>query len=220
MPNTDFIPARDGDFDAWQQAFLTFAAANMAALGLVLSDITNLANAQGDWDTTYTAQQAAQAAAEGATAAKVAAKAEYIALIRSAVNRIQANPAVTNQQRESLGVTVRDSDPSPVPVPTEAPLASVDTSKRFQHTVTILGPDGGRGKPEGVKAAEVWVKIGGTTDEGIEGFTYAGQATRSSFVHSFANDDGYKTAHYAVRYINGKGEPGPWSEAVSATIAA
>ena len=30
----DYIPAADGDFDAWQDNFITYASANAAALGL------------------------------------------------------------------------------------------------------------------------------------------------------------------------------------------
>ncbi len=216
----DYIPARDGDFDTWQNTFLTYAAANVAALGLEVGDITALGNLQTTWTTNYAAQQAALAAAEGATAAKSSAKAGYVTSIREVVARIQANPDVTNTQRQALGITVRDTEPSPIPVPTEVPVGIVDTSNRLQHTLKIVNAEGGRGKPEGVKATEVWFKIGGAADSGIAGFSYAGQATRSTFNHAFANDQGNQTAHYALRYINSKGEPGPWSETISATIAA
>jgi hypothetical protein len=36
----DYIPAPDAEFHAWQQNFVTYANANLAALGLVAGDMT------------------------------------------------------------------------------------------------------------------------------------------------------------------------------------
>ncbi len=48
----DYIPGPDGDFNAWQANFVTYATANAAALGLdPLVDIPPLTAAQTTWTT-------------------------------------------------------------------------------------------------------------------------------------------------------------------------
>ena len=46
--------------------------------------------------------------------------------------------------------------------------------------------------------------------------------TESDALDALLNDpaDGGKTAHYLFRWANTRGEPGPWSETISATIGA
>ena len=36
----DYMPGPDADFNAWQSNFVTYANANLAALGLVAADMT------------------------------------------------------------------------------------------------------------------------------------------------------------------------------------
>jgi hypothetical protein len=42
----DYIPAPDADFHAWQLNFVSYASANLAALGLVAGDLTPVTTAQ------------------------------------------------------------------------------------------------------------------------------------------------------------------------------
>ncbi|HSI73407.1 MAG TPA: hypothetical protein VK934_09535 [Fimbriimonas sp.] len=42
----DYIPAADAEFDTYQAAHITYASANMAALGLVAGNITSLTTSQ------------------------------------------------------------------------------------------------------------------------------------------------------------------------------
>ena len=44
--------------------------------------------------------------------------------------------------------------------------------------------------------------------------------TRPSFRAEFKAGDGGKTAVYMTRWINTRGEKGPWSEITTATVAA
>jgi hypothetical protein len=44
--------------------------------------------------------------------------------------------------------------------------------------------------------------------------------TRSPYVLDFSGSDGAKNAHYILRWVNTRGQKGPWSETVSATIGA
>ena len=44
--------------------------------------------------------------------------------------------------------------------------------------------------------------------------------TRTPYTADYAGADAKKTAHYMLRWVNTKGEKGPWSETASATIGA
>lgn len=44
--------------------------------------------------------------------------------------------------------------------------------------------------------------------------------TRAPYTRDYAGAQGGKPAHYMLRWVNSKGETGPWSETATATIGA
>ncbi len=134
----NYIPRPDGDFDAWQANFITYASANAAALGLdPLVDIPPLTAAQTTWSSDRAAHTAAQAAAQAARQAKVAARDSFVGVIRPLVGVLQASADVDDTERKALGITVPDTTPTPVGPPTTRPLVTVDSR-------SILSPRGPR----------------------------------------------------------------------------
>ncbi len=110
----DYIPGADGEFDAWQANFVTYASANAAALGLnPFVEIPPLTAAQSTWTTDHAANTAAQAASQSARQAKDAARQTFEGVIRPLVQRLQASAAVDDTERAALGITVRDTTPTP-----------------------------------------------------------------------------------------------------------
>ncbi|MCH8963917.1 MAG: hypothetical protein IIB58_03065 [Planctomycetes bacterium] len=96
----DYIPGADGEFDAWQSNFVTYATANAAALGLdPVVDIPPLTAAQTTWTTDYAANTAAQAAAQAARQAKEGARSAFEGVIRPLVGVLQASAAVDDTER-------------------------------------------------------------------------------------------------------------------------
>ena len=219
----DYIPAPDGDFNAWQDNFVTYATANAAALGLdPLVDIPPLAAAQTTWTTDYAANTAAQAAAQAARQAKGAARSAFEAVVRPLVGVLQASAAVDDTERKALGITVPDTTPTPVGPPTTRPLVTVDTAQRLQHTIAFqdeLTPTS-KAKPAGVRGAQIWVKIGDPPPVDPNELTFLATDTRTPYVTDFDGADGNKVAHYMLRWESTRGETGPWSETASATIGA
>lgn len=110
----DYIPAPDAEFNAWQTNFVTYANANLAALGLVAGDMTPITAAQTTWASTYPAHVTAQAAAQSARAAKDGARVAYIAQLRALVKRLQASASVSDAERASLGITIPDPGSAPI----------------------------------------------------------------------------------------------------------
>ncbi len=219
----DYIPRPDGSFDAWQVNFVAYATANAAALGLdPLVDIPPLTNAQTTWAADLPAHVTAQAAAESARQAKDDARSTFEGVIRPLVARLQASPDVDDTERQALGITVADAVPTPSAVPTTRPLVTVDTGQRLRHVIAFvdeLTPTR-KAKPDGVMGAEVWVKVGDPAPVDPGELTFLATDTRTPYTADYTGTDANKVAHYMLRWINTRGEKGPWSETASATIGA
>ena len=218
----DYIPASDAEFNAWQANFVNYANLNLANLGLVPPDLMSIMSAQGAWTPSLTAHIAAQANAQSARATKDANRTALEVLIRALVRRLQASPSVSDAERAALGITVPDTGATAAATPTTRPVCEVDTSQRLRHTIdfTDEGTPTRKAKPAGVLGAEIWVKIGPTPPVDPGELTFLAVDTRSPYTRDYPGSEGGKQAHYMLRWVNTRGETGPWSETATATIGA
>ena len=218
---SDYIPDSDVEFRAWLKRFLDYASANLAALGLVADDIAPVQAAATAFNTTLDNNDVAQAAARAAREAKDAAGDAVETQVRPLAQRLQASGTVLDAQRHSLGLNVRSTTRTPVALPTTRPVATIDTSQRLQHTISFGDEEtpGNRKKPAGVTGCEIWMKIGAAPVDPSE-LTYLATDTSTPYTAVFDGADAGKTVHYMLRWVNRRGERGPWSQTVSATITA
>lgn len=56
----DYIPGPDASFQAWQSNFVTYANANLAALGLTAADMAPITSAQSGWATAFPAPKSGE----------------------------------------------------------------------------------------------------------------------------------------------------------------
>jgi len=77
-----------------------------------------------------------------------------------------------------------------------------------------------RGKPPRVASIMVYRAVGETPTSNPKDAEFLTLSTRVAFASTFAHADHGKTATYFARWINSKGEAGPWSIAMSAPVAA
>ncbi len=218
----DYIPAPDAEFDSWQVNWVTFAVANAVALGLdPVVDIPAIQGAQTAWDTDYDGHVTAAAAAQAARAAKDAERDTYVALLRSFSQQIQKRTGTTDAQRGGLGITILDTEPTPVPAPTTAPVLNIVTSERLRHIVeaskTAL-EGGGLGKPSGVRGVQLWRKIGDPAPASESDLEFVSEFTRTRMTLDYQMSQGSLTVYYQARWVSTRGETGPWGELVSATV--
>ncbi len=217
---TDYLPSSDADYSVWVDNFITYANANLATLGLTAADIAPVQAAHADFKTALTANVAAQAQATSARQTKDDSRAAADGAVRPLVGRLQASSTVTDAQRQSLGVTVRSGTRTAAAAPTSRPVATVDTSQRLQHIISFvdeLTPTS-RAKPDGVSGCEIWMKLGSTAPVDPSELSYLATDTRSPYTAEFAGADAGKTAYYMLRWVNTRGDRGPWSQTVSATV--
>lgn len=219
---SDYIPDADADFRDWLDQFVTYMEAHLADLKLATTDVTPFTSLRTQYANALTANDTAQAQARAARSTKDRIRSEAEGLVRPMVTRIQGTAGVTDAHREGLGITVRSTTRAPVTAPTTRPTATIDTTHRLQHTINFgdEGTPGSRAKPDGVLGCEIWMKVDGPPPVDPGELRYVATDTRTPYVVDFDGANGGKTAYYMLRWMSTRGEAGPWSLTVSATISA
>lgn len=216
----DYIPSADADFDVWQRNFYSYINSHLDELGITQGEMVPLINTQESWQAEYNGHITAQAAASGARQAKDTAREHLEAITRQFVRRVQTLRAVTDSVRAQLRITIPSERTSSTP-PQTRPVASIDTGQRLRHTINFVDETtpASRARPDGATGCEIWVKVG-EAPAGPSEVTYLGTDTRTPYMIEYDEADAGKKAHYMLRWINSKGETGPWSQTVNATITA
>jgi hypothetical protein len=99
------------------------------------------------------------------------------------------------------------------------------TGQRLTHQLRLVDESTPtrRARPAGVLGAEVWVKLVDADTPAPSdpaALTFLTMTTRPSFRAEFKAGEGGKTAVSMARWVNTRGEKGPWSEITTATVAA
>ncbi|MBY0313767.1 MAG: hypothetical protein K2W85_17005 [Phycisphaerales bacterium] len=220
-----YMPRPDGDFSAWANHYYDAVEKWWSVNGFDESELKPLKDALGAWAAAYPAHVAAQQRAEGARQAKDAARAALEKEVRPVTNFVQGYPKTTNADRAEMGITVRDTSPSPAPAPSSRPLALVESGQRLTHQLRLVDESTPtrRARPKGVQRAEVFVALtppGQPAPANPGDYRYIGSVTRGETTLSFESDKGGMQAHYLSRWVSTSGATGPWSETASATVAA
>ncbi|MBS0196499.1 MAG: hypothetical protein JSR77_07055 [Planctomycetes bacterium] len=223
--NSNYIPRPDGTFDAWVAHYYDAVSIWWDAQGLDPADLAALKDAWVAWQEAYPRHVAAQAAAESARAAKDAARAALEQQVRPVTNFVQGYPKTTNADRATIGISLRETSPTPAPAPSSRPLAIVEVNGRLTHQLRLVDESTPtrRRRPAGVQRAEVFVALtapGQPAPSDPREYRYIGSVTRGETTLSFESDKGGMQAHYLSRWVSTGGAAGPWSDTASATVAA
>jgi hypothetical protein len=147
------------------------------------------------------------------------ARQELEALIRQLAGIIRANPAVSDQQRYDLGLTVRKA-PSPVPAPGEAPR--IDLVSMTGHRMRLRlhnGTGPRRGKPAGVIGASVLSFVGPTPPADLSDWVFQKNTGRTLVELEFDPSLAPGTTVWATAFwFNSRTQPGPAARPHSALI--
>jgi len=111
----DYLPTTDSEFQTWAANFTSVVQANLTALGLSATEIGALDNVVDEFATRLSSTNTSRIALEAAVQAKKTARVQAERDIRGLVQRIQANPNVSDTLKASLGVTVRENTRSSTP---------------------------------------------------------------------------------------------------------
>lgn len=118
--NKPFYTMTKSELRTMMQTFTTVATANSAALGLTPGNLTEISGQNTLYNTSLNDQTAAQAVAKGAVADCTLEKKDTVDLLSKFNAIFKANPAVTDELIDQLGLPPRSDggDHLPVFVPT------------------------------------------------------------------------------------------------------
>ena len=218
----DYLPSTDLEYAEWLANFVTYTTTNRDDLRLTAEDLDRLQASYTDWQTATDTYRSAQATAEIALQTRNETRDTSQSIVRELVQLLQANPDLTDTQRVALGITVRSNNRSLTPAPTTKPLPRLEQSGRLRHTIHFVDETtpNRRAKPQGIRGCQIWVFVGETPPARPEDFRYLGTDTRTPYLSEFDPEDGGELAHYYLRWVNTRDEPGPWSDPISGSILA
>jgi hypothetical protein len=133
MTRSDYIPAKDADFDAFFNNLCQYVGDRTGGNVPQWTHIppearTNLNDACTVWGEAYDKTKIPHTKAE--TDAKNAARAAAETLIRPFVNQYLRYPPVTDSDRDAMMIHNKDANPTPAPTRSGAPKSSTPSAPR------------------------------------------------------------------------------------------
>jgi hypothetical protein len=217
----DYIPKTDAKYNVWQSNLIFIILENATAWGIPEEVVALLQAAQANWNAAYDKASNKQNRTLADVVTKNEAGDDFTKAIRDVAQQwLVRNPKVTDGDRVRMGITIRSNSRTPVPAPESFPVGSVDFSVRLQHTISFYDQASAHSnaKPEGVNGCEIYLKADGEAPKSVEEMNFQGTCSASPFVVKFEAAKIGKIAWYWLRWVNRKGEAGPWSPVVSAMV--
>jgi hypothetical protein len=131
------------------------------------------------------------------------------------------NPAVTDEDKEKMGLPLRDTKQTTHPVPEIKPEVEAIPSGKGKHTVKAINPvAGNKQKPEYVSGVAFAYQLRGA-GEPVALAKEMPSVYQTSVVRDFQwEEETYgKVCDYACAYEAEGGKRGPWSDVVSLIVA-
>jgi hypothetical protein len=215
----DCIPLREVDILSWALNFAALCLINQDLWGLPPAEVTALNAAVTEFDSIYKT-----AIGPNASKADILLKNEkkkvLKALLRGFKNRnIDPNLAVTDPNREHLGLSIRNTRITPVPPPMTAPEFefTYPGARRIDVHFRDFGSKS-KAKPRGAAGAVILYTVRNTPPANQDELAHSVFTSRTPYHFEFKEEERGKTAYVALFWQNRKGERGPWSEIQSVII--
>ncbi len=220
MDRRDNVPESDPEFDIWQKNLITIVESNGTAWSIPADAVTALKSKQTVWITAYGKASILKTRSSADVQEKNDARNDYEKNLRSFISEYLAfNSKITNGDRDRLQIKVRSGQRTPVGIPVTHPVGDINISKNQRHIISYVDSDSnGKGKPEGVHGCEIWRKVGGDAPVNDGEYTYLATDTSSPYTATYGIAEISKRVYYRFRWVNTRGETGPWSTPISAIV--
>lgn len=215
-----WIPAKDSDLEPFALNFSTLLTANPSGYGIAGTDASAVAAAYASWHSSYLLVSDPATKTKVTVAAKDIARGQMLVQIRVYGALIRANQGVSQDNKTALGIHLPDLVPTPVPPPSTFPILSFIGATPGQFTMRYADqntPDK-KHKPAGSILLQVYGATSSTVVSDPSVLPFLSLVGRNPFPLSWSNSDKGKIAYMAARWINRRGEPGPWSAIVTSNV--
>jgi hypothetical protein len=175
--------------------------------------------AQAEWTAAWLDYQNPQTRTKQLTFLKREKRSVLEKLLRQLVQLLRYNPSVSTDELRAMGIAIRPSHRTSIAVPSTTPESETDTSL-IRHLIIHFRDTGSHSaaKPHGVHAVEIAWGLLDSPPQNMDAFPHRNQDTHTPFRLAFEEYERGKTVFFALRWVNTKGETGPWSELHSAII--
>ena len=219
MPK-DYIPKGDSELLEFADNFISKIGGNEATYGLVLGDTAAATAMRDTFQTDYDDNLSKQIEAKTAREKKDLSRNPLVGKLREMAQRVQTYPGTNDVMRQDLQLTVKDTTQSSIGDPITRPVAEIKLTRRcaIRSPSTTKAAAAVKASPKVSKARkssarsaarQLWTRT----------ITDTSERTPLHLISPFTNPKTPdKKAHYLLRWVNPKNEPGAWSNPVSATI--
>lgn len=217
-----YLPLTDGGLLNWSANFSAqLAGMDPTKVGITVEQAAAYAALQTDYATKYAAAINPETRGSATVLAKNDARKLLIPESRKLAMAANNYPGTTDQRRHDLGLTIRETDPSPVPVPSTMPRITFLPSNGLTVQFKVNDVDETkRGRPPEAAAALIYTFVGETAPTDIRQWQFQGPTTK--VVNTVTFPEGTpagSTTWYTALWVNRKMQPGPASQPVSINIA-
>jgi hypothetical protein len=215
----DFIPHQDGAFLEWAKTLLAYIPPKLTAFNIPAGTITPI---QGQLTAYETAFNATQNPNRGKVDVlnKNEAKETLTQSLRAFIKGfLTYNPAVSDADKENMGLPLHDGTRTPAPAPTTIPELELDSSVIRQISVHFkdAGSDK-RGKPAHIHGVELRWALLDNPPASVEDLIKSAFDTASPYTFKFDEPERGKALYICPCWENNKGDKGPWGEIYKAII--
>ncbi len=218
-----YLPLADGPLRDWAKNFSDqiSAGGDPTALGLTLDQTMAYASLSGDYATKLAASINPETRGGATVLAKNNAKKALVAESRRLAMIVTNHPGVTDEQRYDMGLTIRDTTPTPVPPPSESPTIDVLSVEGWTLNIRLHDDSAtSRGKPEGVTGALVFTYVGDVAPVDVDAWKFEGTASRTTTKVIFPSTLAPGTKVWlTAAWVNRKLQTGPAAMPVSRLIS-
>jgi hypothetical protein len=183
-----YLPTREPELVTWMANFAGQVTEDPVSYGLTEAQGTELGTLNTNFQQNYELANHPQTRSPTNIEAKNTAKRALVAYVRQMVEIIQGQPSTTDAQRRTLGITVRDADPTPVPPPDVAPRLDVVSVSGWLVSLRLHdGESARRAKPAGGKGATLFSFVGETPPTDIAAWKVEGSTSKTATQVMFPN---------------------------------
>lgn len=216
MPHLGPFPSKEADFNMYVNESVAYLIANRTRLLVSDDNQTLIENNLIAWNLIFPPSQNTNTRTKSIVQNKDIAKDNLMIIMRKIFADIPQS-ALTAEDRNTLNLSLRDTTRTAAPVPDTRPAGQVDTSQRLRHKISFVNQDNNHAKPEGVRGCQIWYTIGEPVTD-LDELKFMALDTASPYIKDFSVEHAGKMVYYWLRWENTRGEVGPWSEVIMATI--
>jgi hypothetical protein len=214
------IPAKDVDFNEKQEVITTKTRPKLTTWGISKPWFEEKVEpAKADWASAWANYQDPTQRTPFITFLKNEKRKTYEKELQILIRMLECSPLVSDDDRRSMGIVIRDTTPTPVKPPKTYPEFTVDSSmiRCLRISFWDLGSKS-KAKPHGVHGAEICWAILDKPPVLVEELVHSNFDTRSPFELTFEENERGKSVYFCLRWENTRGEKGKWSEIVMAIV--